>query len=78
MFGTVMKLLDRVGDVGLRKHLARSTIECYQGWIRDFLRCSRDRGRWRTPVELGAADVERYLTHLARDRRGTGKGSAVL
>lgn len=64
-----MKLLDRVRDVGLRKHLARSTIECYQGWIEDFLRCSRDGGRWRTPAELGAGDVERYLTHLARDRR---------
>jgi len=30
MFGLLVKLLDRVGDVGLRKHPARSTMDCYQ------------------------------------------------
>ena len=33
-----MSLLDRVRDVGLRRRLARSTIACYQSWIREFLR----------------------------------------
>jgi integron integrase len=64
-----MKLLHRVRDVACRRRLARSTIDCYQAWITDFLRFSRFDGRWRTPAELGAADVERFLTHLARDRR---------
>ena len=64
-----MALLDRVREVGLRRRLARSTIACYQSWIREFLRFSKRDGRWRTPAELGAADVERYLSHLARDRR---------
>src|SRR5687768_495645 len=64
-----MKLLDRVRDVGLRRHLARSTIGCYQSWIGEFLRFSKVQGRWRAPSELSAADVQRYLTHLARDRR---------
>jgi integron integrase len=64
-----MKLLDRVRDAGLRRHLAQSTIACYQSWIGEFLRFSRVEGRWRVPAELRAADVERYLTHLARDRR---------
>jgi Phage integrase, N-terminal SAM-like domain len=65
----IMKLLDRVRDVGLRRRLAASTIACYQSWIIDFLRFSRSAGRWRPPGELFAANVERYLTHLARDRR---------
>jgi hypothetical protein len=71
MFG-IMKLLDRVGDVALRRRLARSTIACYQSWISEFLRFSRLAERWRAPAELGAADVERFLTHLARDRRVSG------
>jgi hypothetical protein len=66
---TAMKLLDRVRDVGLRRHLARSTIACYRSWITEFLRFSRSEGRWRMPGELRAAGVERFLTHLARDRR---------
>lgn len=64
-----MKLLDRVREVGLRRHLAASTISCYQSWIREFFRFSRVDGTWRGPAELFAADVERYLNHLARDRR---------
>lgn len=64
-----MSLLDRVRDVGLIRHLSGSTIHCYQSWISDFLRFSRENGRWRHPSEMGAAEVEAYLTHLARDRR---------
>jgi site-specific recombinase XerD len=64
-----MKRLDRVRDVGMRRHLARSTISCYQSWMTEFLRFSRSQGRWRSPAELRAADVEPFLTHLARDRR---------
>ena len=64
-----MKLLDRVRDVALRRHLAASTIDCYLMWIREFLHFSRRQGRWRTPAELRAAEVEAFLTHLARDRR---------
>lgn len=65
----VMALLDCVRDAGLRRHLARWTIACYQSWIADFLRvCREPAGRWRHPRDLGAADVQAYLTHLARDR----------
>jgi integron integrase len=56
-------------DVGLRRHLSPHTIECYQLWVRQFLRFNRVAGRWRRPGELFAADVEAFLTHLARDRR---------
>ena len=65
-----MKLLARLRDVAVRRHLATATIECYQAWVADFLRFSRDaQGVWRHPRELTARDVEVYLTHLARDRR---------
>jgi integrase len=64
-----MKLLERVRDVAVRRHLARSTIECYQSWIVQFLCFSRCNGAWRRPGDLAAADVERFLTHLARGRR---------
>jgi hypothetical protein len=36
-----MKLLERVRDVAMRRHLATATIECYQAWIRDFLLFAR-------------------------------------
>lgn len=49
-----MKLLERVNAMGLRRHLAASTISCYQAWIRDFLRYHRHGERWRTPDELAA------------------------
>jgi integron integrase len=64
-----MKVLDRIRDVGMRRHLAAATIKCYQGWIANFLRFCRLGRQWRTPGELGAREVEKYLTHLARDRR---------
>src|SRR5579871_6761072 len=85
-----MKLLERVCDVGLRRHLSPLTIDCYQRWIRHFLvYCARSEDSqqdgvdlflagvlpscrsgpiWRHPRELGAAHVERFLTHLAKDK----------
>jgi integron integrase len=62
-------LLMRVRDVALRRRLASTTIDAYQSWIAQYLRFSRDGQRWRHPRELFAPDVERFLTHLARDRR---------
>ncbi len=64
-----MKLLERFADVGKRRHLSPLTVECYQRWVRDFLAYCKVGQRWRPPAELGAAEVEAYLTHLARDRK---------
>jgi integron integrase len=64
-----MKLLDRVSDVGTRKHLAASTIECYRRWVREFLAYHCREGHWRHPAELGTVEVEAFLTALARDRQ---------
>jgi integron integrase len=64
-----MKLLERIKDVAIRRHLAGATVHCYLSWIREFLRFCRVDGVWKHPRELGAAEVERFLTYLARDRR---------
>jgi site-specific recombinase XerD len=64
-----MRVLERVVDVGKRRHLAASTIDCYKRWVRDFLCFHRAGSRWRHPRELGAVEVEAFLTPLARDRR---------
>jgi site-specific recombinase XerD len=64
-----MKLLERVEAVGARRRLAKATVGCYRDWIVKFLRFCRDGSRWRRPAELGTADVERFLTHLAVRRR---------
>ena len=45
-----MKLLDRVSNVGTRKHLAASTIECYRRWVREFLAYRCREGHWRHPA----------------------------
>jgi integron integrase len=66
-----MKLLDRLAEVGARRHLAPATIRCYQRWVRDFLAFHRDpsTGAWKHPVELRAPHVEAYLTALAVARQ---------
>jgi site-specific recombinase XerD len=64
-----MALLQRIRDVGLRRRLSNSTIACYQSWCRQFLCFCRDGSNWRHPRELGAGDVERFLTRLAVRKR---------
>jgi integron integrase len=64
-----MKLMQRVVEVAGRRRLARKTIYAYSNWIHDFLRFCREGDRWRTPAEIGAADVNAFLTHLAVKRR---------
>jgi integron integrase len=53
----------------MRRHLSPLTIECYQRWVRQFLRFAREGGRWRHPRELRGPDVGEFLTHLAVERR---------
>src|SRR2546423_7046830 len=64
-----MKLLERLAVVGARRHLSPLTIECYQRWVGQFLAFCRVEGRWRTPAELRAPEVEAFLNHLAVERR---------
>ena len=64
-----MKLLQRRRDVGLRRRLSDSTIGCYQSWVRQFLSFCREGQQWRPPQQLGACEVESFLTHLAARKR---------
>ena len=67
-----MKLKDRFIEVASRRRLAHNTVECYWRWIAQFLRYCRRGEVWVEPRELGAADLERFLTHLTTDRRVAG------
>lgn len=58
------RLLDQVRARLRVKHYAYSTEKTYCDWIRRFIRWSG----MRHPREMGAADVDAYLSHLATDR----------
>lgn len=55
------RLLDQVRQVLRVRHYARRTEECYVQWIRRFILFHGKRH----PRELGAAEVEQFLTDLA-------------
>ena len=55
------RLLDQVRQVLRVRHYALSTEECYVQWITRFI---LHHGK-RHPRDLGAAEVEEFLTHLA-------------
>ena len=56
-----MRLSEAVRERMLRKGMARRSIDAYVGWV---LRFVGFHGR-RHPRELGAAEVEQFLTDLA-------------
>lgn len=59
------RLLDRVrGEVRVR-HYSLRTEETYVGWIRRFILFHRKRH----PAEMGAREVEAFLSHLASERQ---------
>lgn len=55
------RLLDQVRQVLRVRHYARRTEECYVQWVRRFIVFHGKRH----PRELGAAEVEQFLTDLA-------------
>src|SRR5882672_7192060 len=55
------KLLDHVRDVLRVNHYAARTEEAYTGWIRRFILYHGKKH----PREMGALEVELFLTHLA-------------
>jgi integron integrase len=64
-----MKLRERYINVARRRRLAENTVDCYWRWIEAFLRFCKRGGVWVPPGQLGAGDVERFLTYLVRERR---------
>jgi integron integrase len=59
------RLLDQVRNLIRRKHMSRATEKAYVQWIRRFILFHNKRH----PREMGAAEVEAYLSHLAVNRR---------
>lgn len=60
---TEKKLLDIVRDTIRRKHYSIRTEEAYVNWIRRFILFHGKRH----PKDMGAAEVEAFLTHLATE-----------
>src|SRR5262249_56145416 len=48
---------------------ARRTEQAYLYWVEQYIRFCKTPQGFRPPAELGAAEVERWLTHLAAQRR---------
>ncbi|NNJ70835.1 MAG: integron integrase [Kiritimatiellales bacterium] len=59
-----LKLLDQVREVLRYHHYAYRTEQTYCDWIKRFLKYYEMK---RHPKEMGAAEVERYLSHLATE-----------
>jgi integron integrase len=59
------KLLDKVRELMRLKHFAPKTEESYLFWIRKYLRFHH----LRPPREMGQAEVQAFLTHLAVDKQ---------
>jgi len=64
-----VKLLDELRQAIRVRHYSRTTEQTYVGWIKRYLRFHAADGRWRHPREMGAPEVEAFLTHLAVARR---------
>lgn len=58
------KLLDQVRDKIRFKHYSLSTEKTYIAWIKQFILYHQKRH----PLEMGALEVEAFLTHLATQR----------
>ncbi len=56
-------LLQRYREEFQARHYARRTVTTYEQWLRRFLRFHRPRH----PREMGSAEVNAFLTHLAVD-----------
>jgi len=55
------KLLDQLSAAILSKHYSRRTEKAYRGWVRRYILFHRKRH----PVQMGAEEVGRFLSHLA-------------
>ena len=59
------KLLDRVRETIRRKHYSLRTEKSYAAWIRRYILFHNKRH----PQEMGRAEIEAFLSHLAVNRR---------
>ena len=63
-----MKLMDQVRAKLRLLHYAWDTEQSYVRWIERYLVFHKIGDAWRHPNDMGQAEIERFLTHLARDR----------
>jgi hypothetical protein len=57
------KLLDQVSDRLRVKHYSIRTEQAYTNWIKRFIVFSKTpQGEFRHPAELGAAEIQAFLT----------------
>jgi hypothetical protein len=66
-----VKLLEQVRHVARLRRLALPTERCYVRWVEQYIRYHKTASGFRHPATLGAEDVERFLTGLAVQRRGS-------
>jgi len=59
------KLLDSVRETIRRKHFSLRTESTYIDWIKRYILFHRKRH----PAEMGAAEMEQFLNHLAVQRK---------
>ena len=62
------RLLDQLREVLRYKHYSLRTEEAYLYWVKFFVRWHGRNGQVRHPRELGAAEVEQFLTMLTTPR----------
>jgi Phage integrase, N-terminal SAM-like domain len=58
------KLLDQMRDALRTKHYAYRTEETYLDWVRRYILFHKKRH----PGEMGAPEIQAFLTHLATER----------
>ena len=58
-------LIQRYREALQARHYARRTVNSYEQWLRRFLRFHA----LRHPREMGSAEVNAFLTHLAVEQR---------
>ena len=59
------KLLDIVRDKIRFKHYSMKTEKSYTGWIKHYILFHHKKH----PIEMGKAEIEAFLTHLAVERK---------
>ena len=61
------RLREQFHEVCRFKHLSPRTEETYWGWVRRYLRFHKQGDVWRHLRDLGAAELQRFLGHLASE-----------
>ena len=64
-----VRLMDQVRERIRYMHYSLSTEKTYLYWIRFFIRWQAMGGQMRHPRDMGAAEVEAFLTMLATERK---------